>query len=80
MFVDGRLWVTSKRNEFIDAFVDEWVGWDGTKSKTGHDDCLDAVYWMAYVAQGHLAPTASRARDKRTRTHVNPYDALTQSY
>ena len=56
VFMDGRMWISETRDEFIRAFEDEWIGWDGGKSRTGHDDCLDAVYWMTYVAQPHLMP------------------------
>jgi hypothetical protein len=66
MFVDGRLWIAeSMLGDFREAFTNEWISWDGQQTKTGHDDCLDAVYWLAYVGQGHLAPTADRNRVKR---------------
>lgn len=55
MFIDGRLWITED-GEFIKRFKEEWVSWDGGKTATGHDDCLDAVYIAAGVAQGYLAP------------------------
>jgi hypothetical protein len=85
MFVDGRMWVTSQPppdqgGEFIQAFKDEWVGWDGNASITGHDDSLDAVYWMAYVAQGHLVPTAQRTFKPRQSRGTDPYSVLTQTY
>jgi hypothetical protein len=67
MFVDGRLWLADVDNDFISAFRDEWVSWDGTASRTGHDDCMDAVYWMSYVASGHLIPTAERNKESRRK-------------
>lgn len=79
LFVTSRIWESDVKNDFLMSFEDEWVGWDGQKSRTGHDDVLDSVYWLAYVAMGHLfAP-------KNTREHlplpfdvkqVDPYDSL----
>jgi hypothetical protein len=83
MFVDGRMWIASEfvESDFGSAFEDEWVGWDGSASKTGNDDCLDAVYWLAYIAQGHLIPTSARNSDKKNRKKKpNPMDALTNAY
>lgn len=56
MFVDGRLWVTDVKRPFHEHFKQEWITWDGGKTITGHDDCLDAVYVACGVAQGHLMP------------------------
>lgn len=56
MFVDGRLWVSDAPVAFIEQFTNEWITWDGGKTATGHDDCLDAVYTACGVAQGHLMP------------------------
>lgn len=81
MFVDGRLWISDEIEsedgaEFLKAFEDEWVGWDGTSSRTGNDDCLDSVYWMAYVAQQHLKPTNPRRERRRAEKRVDPYAVL----
>lgn len=56
MFVDGRLWVGDNPVPFIQNFTEEWVSWDGGKTSTGHDDCMDAVYVACGMAQGHLMP------------------------
>lgn len=56
MFFDSRLWIADVKNKFINTFVEEWVSWDGGKTATGHDDCLDGVYVAAGVAIGHLMP------------------------
>ena len=56
MFVDGRLWIPDVKKEFHNQFKAEWITWDGGKTVTGHDDCLDAVYVACGVAQGHLMP------------------------
>ena len=56
MFVDGRLWMPDVKRPFHQHFRDEWITWDGGKTITGHDDCLDAVYVACGVAQGHLMP------------------------
>ena len=55
-FMMSRAWVSDIKDDFIEAFEDEWVGWDGGKSRTGHDDTLDAVYLMMLAGQGHLMP------------------------
>ncbi|HEY6020665.1 MAG TPA: hypothetical protein VIY48_12465, partial [Candidatus Paceibacterota bacterium] len=56
MFVDGRLWLPDVKKPFHEQFKQEWITWDGGKTITGHDDCLDAVYVACGVAQGHLMP------------------------
>jgi hypothetical protein len=81
MFVDGRIWLSSELNDdFRKAFTDEWIGWDGKQSRTGHDDTLDSVYWMAYVGQGFLTPTADRARVGRKKTTSDPYAKTVNRY
>jgi hypothetical protein len=56
MFVDGRLWISDIPRPFLQSFRQEWITWDGGKTLTGHDDCLDALYVACGVAQGHLMP------------------------
>lgn len=56
MFVDGRLWMPDVKKTFHQQFKEEWITWDGGKTVTGHDDCLDAVYVACGVAQGHMMP------------------------
>lgn len=56
MFTDGRLWISDVRNKFLNTFVEQWISWDGGKTSSGHDDCLDAVYVACGVAIGHLMP------------------------
>lgn len=73
--VNGSLWISREKNEFIQAFIDEWVSWDGQVSKTGNDDCLDAVYWMCYAARGHLV-TAQSAIANRKKKKKSPWAAL----
>ena len=52
LFQFSRAWISDLATPFLKAFRDEWAAWpNGT-----HDDTLDAVYWMAYVAQGLLIP------------------------
>jgi hypothetical protein len=58
MFTDGRLWIPDVKKPFHEQFKQEWITWDGGKTITGHDDCLDAVYVACGVAQGHLMPRA----------------------
>jgi hypothetical protein len=81
MFTDGRLWLSSEpMGDFIPSFKEEWVGWDGIQSRTGHDDCLDAVYWMSYVGSGHLVPTADRNRERKRKEHKDGYSQLAHQY
>jgi len=56
MFVDGRLWISDSPVQFIQQFKEEWISWDGGKTATGHDDCLDSLYVACGVAQAHLMP------------------------
>jgi hypothetical protein len=57
MFTSGRMWISDVKDDFIQAFEDEWMTWDGARTLTRHDDALDAVYGMAYIGQGHLMPS-----------------------
>jgi hypothetical protein len=61
LFTTGRAWVSSVHDDFINQFVEEWISWDGSKTASGHDDCLDAAYWGAMAAQGHLMPKTEEA-------------------
>ena len=54
LFTTGRAYISSVHTPFIDAFIDEWISWDGQRTATGHDDCLDGGYWGAVAASGHL--------------------------
>jgi hypothetical protein len=55
-FSNGRMWIASVKDDFLKAFCDEWISWDGglQRSRTGHDDTLDAVYWLMEIALGHV--------------------------
>lgn len=59
LFTTGRAWISDVHDDFIDSFIGEWISWDGGKTSTGHDDCLDGAYWGAMAAQGHLMPKTS---------------------
>ena len=59
MFQFSRVWISAALTPFTKAFKDEWVGWP----KSRHDDTLDAVYWMLYVAQGHTLMPEDRKQD-----------------
>jgi hypothetical protein len=50
LFQFSKAWISDRRTPFLDAFREEWGAWPNGK----HDDTLDAVYWLLYVAQGHL--------------------------
>ena len=66
----SRAWIVDVKNDFLKAFMDEWIGWDGQKSKTGHDDTLDAVYWTCMTGRGHLMPTPKGITPKTKRENV----------
>ena len=52
LFQFSQAWISDLETPFLKTFKDEWSSWP-----TGaHDDTLDAVYWMCYVAQGFLIP------------------------
>jgi hypothetical protein len=79
-FFNAKALLSDVKTPFIDFFVDEWIGWDGEKTRSGHDDCLDAVYWLLYVAQQHLSmPSMGEDIGKRER-HKNPYSSLGDKY
>jgi hypothetical protein len=70
LFTTGRMWISSQKDAVLDEFENEWIGWDGEKSITKHDDTLDAGYGVAYIGQGHLMPRTQgdipiNARQKR---------------
>ena len=74
-FMMSRMWVQDVKDDFIMAFEDEWVGWDGGKSRTGHDDTLDAVYWLSEVGRGFIAK-AIKSEKKPKERGSNPYAGL----
>jgi hypothetical protein len=77
MFMTSRMWVSDVEDDFIRAFKDEWVGWDGGKSRTGHDDTLDAVYWLAMVARGNLMRIDTPLESiGKTKVSSNPYKGI----
>lgn len=67
-FFNSKAWVADTKLPFIDFFIDEWIGWDGEKTRSGHDDCLDAVYWLLYVSQQFLStPSLTEGIGRRER-------------
>lgn len=67
-FSNGRMWVSDVKDDFLKAFSDEWVSWDGAlqKSRTGHDDTLDAVYWLMEISLGYVMQ-AGASYERRER-------------
>jgi len=55
-FSTGKMWLSSVQDLFLKKFIDEWISWDGglARSRTGHDDTLDAMYWLREVALGNV--------------------------
>ncbi len=50
LFQFSSVWISDIETPFLKAFREEWISWPAGKN----DDTLDSVYWMCYVAQGHL--------------------------
>lgn len=50
LFEYRRAWVSDVDTPFINTFREEWT----RRPHSEHDDTLDAVYWMLYVARGNL--------------------------
>jgi hypothetical protein len=75
-FYNSRAWIADVHTPFIEHFIEEWIGWDGEKTRTGHDDCLDAVYWLLYVSQQHLAMPPMGEMIGRRERKPSPYAAL----
>jgi hypothetical protein len=77
-FANGRMWVSDVQDDFLKAFVDEWVGWDGglQKSRTGHDDTLDAVYWLMEISLGHVMQEQRAGHARRERVNSNPLKGI----
>jgi hypothetical protein len=50
LFQFSKAWISDRPTPFLEAFREEWAAWPNGK----HDDTLDAVYWLLYVAQGFL--------------------------
>jgi len=76
LFTGGRMWTSSLKDDFIKAFEDEWISWDGQRSLTRHDDALDAVYGMAYVGQGHIMPQSMKASFKKKERQPGPLSSI----
>ena len=72
-FSTGRMWISSKQDEFIKTFIEQWVSWDGglQKSRTGHDDALDSLYILSLAAQGQImqAPAPGAMPFKKSESH-----------
>lgn len=54
----GRIRVPSVKNEFVRAFLDQWLTWPNGQ----FDDIMDAVYMLILAAEGELADKATRSR------------------
>jgi hypothetical protein len=79
-FSNGRMWISDVKDEFLKAFEDEWVSWDGgaQKSRTGHDDTLDAVYWLMEISLGQVMQAASVGVVKKFDRKPSPLSGLRQ--
>ncbi len=59
MCTTSRAWISDLSTPGLQNLIDEWISWDGKRTATGHDDCLDAWYYSLMAAQGHLMPRSS---------------------
>lgn len=77
-FSNGRMWVSDIKDEFLKAFEDEWVSWDGglQKSRTGHDDTLDAVYWLMEIALGQVMQVEAAGVQRNYKRMPSPLAGL----
>lgn len=59
LFKQGRIYLSDRAdNEFLDAFVDEWLNWRGDKLEKDYtNDTLDAVYAMIKPPQAQYFVT-----------------------
>jgi hypothetical protein len=73
-FSNGRMWVLDVKDEFLKAFTEEWISWDGgtQKSRTGHDDTLDAVYWLGEISLGHIMQTTRAGQSEKRDRQKSP--------
>jgi hypothetical protein len=69
LFQFSRAWISDVETPFLRAFRDEWARWPHGE----HDDTLDAVYWMLYVARSHLLGAPPRANPAK---QSNPFGGL----
>jgi hypothetical protein len=74
MFTTSRMYISDVETDFISSFKQEWVSWNGSRTATGFDDSLDAVYWAAHATQPNLisAPRSSTLTYEKLRP-ANPY-------
>ncbi|HDZ13872.1 hypothetical protein LCGC14_1238620 [marine sediment metagenome] len=59
LFQRSRLYLSDAENAFINAYKDQWMGWQGDRlSDLGHDDALDAVYCIvgSDIGQSFVSP------------------------
>ncbi len=75
-FMMTRMWIQDVKDDYLLAFEDEWVGWDGGKSRTGHDDCLDAMFWLSEVASAPIAKAIAAEKNKVKVKSSSPYAGL----
>jgi hypothetical protein len=73
-FSNGRMWLNDVKDDFLKAFIEEWISWDGglQKSRTGHDDTLDAMYWLGEISLGHLMQETRAGHNEPKRERSNP--------
>jgi hypothetical protein len=66
-FQAARIWVLDTPNEFIDAFLNEWLMYPNSE----HDDCLDAVYLAAIAGEGFMPSKAERSGKKKKKRNLS---------
>lgn len=63
LFQRSRVFISDANNNFLRAFRDEWVNWQGDALEDMyHNDTLDAVYAMLVAAEPFVTPIANLKR------------------
>jgi hypothetical protein len=72
------MWLSDIKDEFLKAFTEEWISWDGglQKSRTGHDDTLDAVYWLGEISLGHIMQEVRAGQEVNREKQKSPMSGL----
>jgi hypothetical protein len=65
-FQYAQAWVADVETPFLRSFRDEWLRWP----YGGHDDTLDAVYWMLMASMHQL--TGATVQEKKE----NPFGSF----
>lgn len=71
-FERGRIMLSKAPDPFIAEFINEWLLWPNAQ----HDDCLDAAYMGASVAEGNLYDRTRDYHKEKKVSSVNIFNEL----